>query len=239
MRKIHRCLSTAQPPALSKRKLFQSIEPDKKIVSHLDNLRLGFVPKRRARVALAKKFGNLVGEPTTRYDSGADPTVISETPYPFKKVGILLDTAKSAETIPEVYPGEPPEVAVIGRSNVGKSSLLNALIGFNTSFVQKASVSERPGHTQHLQFFGLGSTLVDSTDPNNKRKKGPSLVVVDMPGYGFAYMSEAKMQQCQALCTDYLLHRQTLKRVLLLLDGRHGFKVGDKDFFKNLIFGGT
>ena len=101
-----------------------------------------------------------------------------------------------------------PEVAFAGRSNVGKSSLLNALTG-NGSL---ARTSNTPGRTQEINFFDCQAI---------------SMYVVDMPGYGFAEAPKVKVDAWNGLVRDYLRGRQTLARVLLLIDARHGLKPVD------------
>jgi GTP-binding protein len=103
-----------------------------------------------------------------------------------------------------------PEVAFAGRSNVGKSSLINALTGQKSL----ARVSITPGRTRELNFFTLG-------------KKG-KLLLVDMPGYGYARASKAEVKGWTRLIRDYLNGRRELKRVFLLIDARHGFKQSDR-----------
>ncbi len=110
----------------------------------------------------------------------------------------------ASATIPQLPPETLPEVAFVGRSNVGKSSLVNALTGRKTL----ARTSNTPGRTQEVIFFDLGGRLM----------------LVDLPGYGYAKVSKAK----QAIWTDtlfaYLRGRPTLQRVSMLIDGRHGLK---------------
>ncbi len=108
------------------------------------------------------------------------------------------------------------EIAFAGRSNVGKSSLLNALTG------QKAlaRTSKEPGRTQQLNFFELGP------DAGGRR-----LVLVDMPGYGFARVSAGLLSQWSALIRAYLRGRAPLARVLVLIDARHGPKPNDRELF--------
>src|SRR5262245_36792826 len=103
------------------------------------------------------------------------------------------------------------EVAFAGRSNVGKSSLINALTG-RTSL---ARVSVTPGRTRELNFFVLG--------------KDGALYLVDMPGYGYARTSKAQVKGWTRLIGDYLKGRRELKRVFLLVDARHGLKPNDKE----------
>jgi GTP-binding protein len=109
-----------------------------------------------------------------------------------------------------------PEIAFGGRSNVGKSSLINALIG-RTSL---ARVSDTPGRTRELNFFTLG--------------KDGALYLVDMPGYGYARASKAAVKGWTRLIGDYLKGRRELKRVFLLIDARHGIKPNDKETMKLL-----
>jgi GTP-binding protein len=109
-----------------------------------------------------------------------------------------------------------PEVAFAGRSNVGKSSLINALTG-RTSL---ARVSVTPGRTRELNFFTLG--------------KDGQLYLVDMPGYGYARASKAAVKGWTRLIREYLRGRRELKRVFLLIDARHGIKANDEETMKLL-----
>ena len=115
----------------------------------------------------------------------------------------------ASQKIDQLPPAMGPEVAVCGRSNVGKSSLLNALTG------QKAlaRVSVTPGRTRQLNFF--------SVDDNR-------LVLVDMPGYGYAQASKTVKEDWQGLMFDFLRGRPTLRRVLLLMDARVETKPADR-----------
>jgi GTP-binding protein len=103
------------------------------------------------------------------------------------------------------------EVAFAGRSNVGKSSLINALTG-RTSL---ARVSVTPGRTRELNFFTLG--------------RDETLYLVDMPGYGYAQASKSDVKRWTRLIGDYLKGRRELKRVFLLIDARHGIKPNDNE----------
>lgn len=101
-----------------------------------------------------------------------------------------------------------PEVAFVGRSNVGKSSLLNAL----TKQRALARVSKTPGRTQQFNFFNLGDRLM----------------LVDMPGYGFAAVGKKLEKMWAEMADDYFKQRDQLKRVFLLIDSRHGLKDSDR-----------
>jgi GTP-binding protein len=109
-----------------------------------------------------------------------------------------------------------PEVAFAGRSNVGKSSLLNALTHRNGL----ARTSNTPGRTQELNFFDVGQPTV--------------MRLVDMPGYGFAKAPPAVVKQWRFLVNDYLRGRQALKRALVLIDARHGIKEVDREILEML-----
>ena len=109
-----------------------------------------------------------------------------------------------------------PEVAFAGRSNVGKSSLLNALTNRNGL----ARTSNTPGRTQELNFFDVGTPL--------------RFRLVDMPGYGFAKAPKDVVKVWRRLVNDYLRGRQALKRALLLVDSRHGLKEIDLEVMKML-----
>jgi GTP-binding protein len=112
------------------------------------------------------------------------------------------------------------EIAFAGRSNVGKSSLINALVGQN----QLARTSNTPGRTQELNFFHVPSDA----------GPGTGLVVVDMPGYGFAAAPEAKVKAWTKVIHDYLRGRQNLARVYVLIDARHGIKPVDVEVLDEL-----
>jgi len=106
-------------------------------------------------------------------------------------------------------PGDMPEVAFAGRSNVGKSSLINALVGHK----KLARASNEPGRTREINFFVLADRIR----------------LVDLPGYGFARVSRSAADKFQNLGRAYLRGRPNLKRVYLLIDARHGLKDVDKE----------
>ena len=123
----------------------------------------------------------------------------------FARECLFTAGAASADALP---PTGLPEVAFAGRSNVGKSSLVNALTGRRTL----ARVSHTPGRTQQLNFFALGGRLQ----------------LVDLPGYGYAKVSKGKVREWTALLESYLRGRPTLRRLCLLIDARHGPMASDR-----------
>ena len=124
----------------------------------------------------------------------------------------FLKSAPALEYLPEAT---VPEVAFAGRSNVGKSSLLNALTGRNAL----ARTSNTPGRTQELNFFDVGGG----------GGKPPQMRLVDMPGYGFAKAPPEVVRRWRFLVNDFLRGRQALKRALVLIDSRHGIKDVDRE----------
>ena len=106
------------------------------------------------------------------------------------------------------------EVAFAGRSNVGKSSLINALTGRNTL----ARTSNTPGRTSELNFFDLGKQMY----------------LVDMPGYGYAKVSKTTREKWNRLIKKYLRGRPNLRQVFILIDGRHGLKDSDEELMSML-----
>lgn len=116
---------------------------------------------------------------------------------PFKKIEFLLGAA-SPKQFP---PPDRPEVAIAGRSNVGKSSLLNALAQRRNL----ARTSKTPGRTREINFFNVDDRFR----------------LVDLPGYGYAKASKSILQNWQRLMSRYLIDRPNLARVIVLLDSRH------------------
>jgi GTP-binding protein len=133
----------------------------------------------------------------------------------FGRPWIFIRGVPSMKFLP---PEGPLEVAFAGRSNVGKSSLINALVGHKGL----ARTSNTPGRTQELNYFvpegysGQGSDL-------------PPMALVDMPGYGYAQAPKEHVDAWTKLIFDYLRGRATLKRVYVLIDSRHGIKKNDDD----------
>jgi GTP-binding protein len=125
----------------------------------------------------------------------------------FRKPWSFLKSAPALEFLP---PADRPEIAFAGRSNVGKSSLINALVAVRGL----ARTSNTPGRTQELNYYVPAAT---------------DMYFVDMPGYGFADAPKAKVDDWNNLIRNYLRGRPTLKRVFLLIDSRHGIKGVDRE----------
>ncbi|HEV7318744.1 MAG TPA: ribosome biogenesis GTP-binding protein YihA/YsxC [Ensifer sp.] len=133
----------------------------------------------------------------------------------FGRPWIFIRGVPSMEFLP---PEGPAEIAFAGRSNVGKSSLINALVGHKGL----ARTSNTPGRTQELNYFvpdGFSGAADDL----------PPMALVDMPGYGYAQAPKEQVDAWTKLVFDYLRGRSTLKRVYVLIDSRHGLKKNDED----------
>jgi len=133
----------------------------------------------------------------------------------FVRPWIFIRGVPSLKHLP---PEGPPEIAFAGRSNVGKSSLINALVGQNGL----ARTSNTPGRTQELNYF-VPSGHEGSADDM------PPMALVDMPGYGYAKAPKEQVDRWTTLVFDYMRGRTTLKRVYVLIDARHGIKKNDEE----------
>ncbi|MBS0481572.1 MAG: YihA family ribosome biogenesis GTP-binding protein [Proteobacteria bacterium] len=127
-----------------------------------------------------------------------------------------VEFLKSAPALKFLPDPDFPELAFAGRSNVGKSSLINAVTGRKA--IARASVT--PGRTQELNFFEVGDPAV--------------LRLVDMPGYGYAKAPPKVVEAWKRLVRDFLRGRQVLKRALVLIDSRHGIKDVDREMMQML-----
>jgi GTP-binding protein len=130
-----------------------------------------------------------------------------EDPEALRKLFARAEFVRGAASVEGLPPAELAEIAFVGRSNVGKSSLINALAGRRAL----ARVSNTPGRTREIKFFRLGDRLM----------------LVDLPGYGYAKASRVLAAEWQALIFAYLRGRANLRRVILLIDARRG--VGEID----------
>ncbi|KAN0035777.1 hypothetical protein ACTA71_005068 [Dictyostelium dimigraforme] len=119
----------------------------------------------------------------------------------------------AARNIESILPETLPEVAFIGRSNVGKSSLINALTQRGL-----AKTSDKPGQTQSINWFEIGSTLY----------------LVDLPGYGFAFAKESLVEQWGEITHHYLTQRKCISCIFILIDSRHGLKDSDRNLLLEL-----
>ena len=138
--------------------------------------------------------------------SGYDDEEAEAARVLFSRPATFVMGAAKIEQLPEP---NLPEIAFAGRSNVGKSSLINGLVGMH----KLARASNEPGRTREVNFFDLDGKLR----------------LVDLPGYGWAKASKTTVRQFQNLGRDYLRGRVTLKRVYLLIDSRHGLKSVDTE----------
>ena len=147
-----------------------------------------------------------------------------EQPSPNNDVRILEEGRKlfagectfvlGAAALIQVPDSNLPEIAFAGRSNVGKSSLVNGLTGRKTL----ARTSVTPGRTQQLNFFNIGERLMLS----------------DLPGYGYARAPKTEVDAWTRLVKSYLIGRSQLRRVCMLVDSRHGLKTNDREVMKDL-----
>eukprot|EP00049_Salpingoeca_infusionum_P008450 m.139510 g.139510 ORF g.139510 m.139510 type:complete len:403 (+) comp14016_c1_seq5:31-1239(+) len=185
------------PEHFSKRKRFNSIFVPPVLLQHLDTLEVG-----RAR---GRRRSHLVTETDWQ-------RVCTEMPV-FRSKLSFLGGARTSDSFLTEHPGVK-EIAFVGRSNVGKSSLINTL-----TKSAPAKAEDKPGVTKTVNFYALNKT---------------NLNVVDLPGYGFAFGKDEDKAVWQQTMNDYLKYRTALKRIYLLLDARHGIKEIDREFMDYL-----
>ena len=150
------------------------------------------------------------GEPPYSAEQIEDGRLLFARPITFMKSAVSLDT---------LPPMGPPEVCFAGRSNVGKSTLINALTGQHGL----ARASNTPGRTQELNYFFAGEQLSTAR-----------LFLVDLPGYGYAKAPKHKVAAWTKLTRAFLRGRATLRRVFVLIDSRHGLKPVDLELMDML-----
>lgn len=134
-------------------------------------------------------------------------------------------SAPSLKTCPDF--GGLPEIVLVGRSNVGKSSFINSL----TSRKALARTSNTPGKTRHINFY-----RVDYSDPAEKTPRIREVVLVDLPGYGYAKVSKSEQEQWRKQLETYLAQRESIRLVVQLIDIRHGPQGNDLQMFEWLQF---
>ncbi|KAI8092690.1 P-loop containing nucleoside triphosphate hydrolase protein [Halteromyces radiatus] len=181
---------------LSNRQKFKQLDPPLRLYERLE--RLGFGSLRRTKRYQA-----------VRQQKSKDKHPIPDPEYKLPFLSFFAG-AKTPASFPETH---LEEVAFVGRSNVGKSSLLNSLA--STTIVR---TSDKPGLTQQINFFSVGRLFY----------------MVDMPGYGFAFVDEQQRQQWRQLMETYISERKNLKRIYVVIDARHGLKLADLDFLNML-----
>ena len=174
------------------------IPVDRGIVSRLEKARLGRTKDRRSKGDIA----NRVKDTRDR---------LSEV---FKVKPKCFASCATSDEFPDENKNKG-EIAFAGRSNVGKSSLLNVLTG--RSIIAK--VSDKPGETQTISFYSMPKGLSN---------------MVDMPGYGFSFANEEKRKSWTDAMDSYIQHRESLKSVCVLVDSRHGMKPVDLEFCERL-----
>jgi len=142
--------------------------------------------------------------PENGHEQEHDADSIERGRWLFSQEAVFMSGAADYDGVPDT---RIPEIAFVGRSNVGKSSLINALTGRRTL----ARTSNTPGRTQQINFF----QILDA------------LMLADLPGYGYAKASKTEIERWTAMIFDYLRGRAPLRRVCLLIDARHGLKDSD------------
>eukprot|EP01031_Cornospumella_fuschlensis_P029802 gene29802-35983_t len=206
--------SLPNPMLISKVKAVAAHPYDLSIFGRLDVDKVGF-----AKLAVHKRLM----KSSTLSESGEKGRELTDPFHLKARRHVSIMGTWDDEVVRRLH--QSPQLVLVGRSNVGKSSLLNSMLGFNSTYVQRAAVSGRPGETRSLDFYSLG------------RQQSSQLLVGDVPGYGFSYLNERDREQTQQILLRYLSYPCTpgvWKRVLLLVDARHGLKSADLDFLRHM-----
>ncbi len=164
--------------------------------------------EEEARQELTRRFleeGAVRSAPLSALDETERDSALAAGRELFKRPPVFLRGVANLSALPEPH---EVEIAFAGRSNVGKSSLINALFGRK----DVARTSNTPGRTRELNYFALA---------------GGRMAMVDMPGYGYAKAPKSLVKKWQQLVRDFLRGRQPLRRVFILVDARHGLKPHD------------
>jgi len=191
---------TSTPSIDSKNQAFRQLPYDESILKFIEDEKLGKITRKRVAKSIDPQ-----GDPNRPLDLDEETLKMFEGKCHFAAAAIVKESfpIKSLR-----------EVAFIGRSNVGKSSLLNALTNGGM-----ARVSEKPGKTQSINFF----------EYEHSKK-----FLVDMPGYGFAYAKDEKVKNWNELVLQYIQDRKELVRLFVLIDSRNGLKINDREFVDKL-----
>ncbi|RIA92064.1 P-loop containing nucleoside triphosphate hydrolase protein [Glomus cerebriforme] len=190
---------------ISNRQKFRQINPPPSILKEIEALKLG-KPRKTKISRFATKVA-IIGRKKLENKLGKLEVEQEELELPHL-------TFFAGAKIPSSFPPEKvPEVAFVGRSNVGKSSLINALA--DTTVVR---TSDKPGLTRQINFYAAGRIFN----------------MIDMPGYGFAYVKEEEITQWKELIETYISTRKTLRKIFVIVDARHGIKLADIEFLEML-----
>ncbi|CAG8494283.1 P-loop containing nucleoside triphosphate hydrolase protein [Gigaspora rosea] len=216
-KKLSSVTQSKAPKSLSNRQLFRQILPPHETLREIEALNLG-KPRKRNSSPFKKKV-NIIEKKKLERRLG-DLTLEQEEHLELPHLSFF-----AGAKIPTSFPPERvQELCFVGRSNVGKSSLINALA--DTTVVR---TSDKPGLTQQINFYAAGNMFN----------------MVDMPGYGFAYVKDEERLKWKELIEIYISQRKTLKRIFVIVDARHastpeppepklGLKIADKEFISML-----